>query len=79
MSGEPVCINDFEKPAQEFLPKKFWVFFSSGANAEQTLGDSKNAFKRYISSKKRGIKPNNFFVPRNPETANRICLLTGLY
>ena len=52
MSGEPVCIIDFEKHAQEFLPKKVWNYYYTGANAQQTFEESKNAFKMYRERKR---------------------------
>jgi isopentenyl diphosphate isomerase/L-lactate dehydrogenase-like FMN-dependent dehydrogenase len=47
MAGDPVCIDDFEKHAQEFLPKRVWNYYYSGANAQQSREDCENAFKRY--------------------------------
>jgi isopentenyl diphosphate isomerase/L-lactate dehydrogenase-like FMN-dependent dehydrogenase len=47
MSGEPVCISDFENYAKEFLPKNAWDYYSSGANEEITLRENRCAFNRY--------------------------------
>ena len=46
MFGEPVCIQDFEKYAGAYLPKRAFDYYASGANDEQTIEESKSAFKR---------------------------------
>lgn len=42
-----VCLDDFEKYAQETMSKYIFNFFSRGADEEVTLGENRNAFKRY--------------------------------
>ncbi|XP_045472727.1 hydroxyacid oxidase 1-like [Harmonia axyridis] len=42
-----VCIDDYEKYAQSFLPKKSFDFYKSGAGRETTLKDNQLAFSRY--------------------------------
>ena len=60
MSGDPVCINDFEKLAQECLPKKIWDYYFCGANAQQTFKDANHAFKRYRERNRvAGLFPDN--------------------
>ncbi|XP_046849465.1 peroxisomal (S)-2-hydroxy-acid oxidase GLO5-like [Xenia sp. Carnegie-2017] len=43
---EPVCISDFEKYAEKFLPKNAWDYFSAGANACVSLKENRRAFDR---------------------------------
>ena len=47
MCSDLVCIDDFEQHAKRFLPKLYWKYYSSGASAQISLEESKNAFKRY--------------------------------
>ena len=47
MMNDLVCIDDFEKHAEQFLPKSYWKYYSSGSNAQISLKESQNAFKRY--------------------------------
>ncbi len=47
MCSDLVCIDDFEQHAKRFLPKLYWRYYSSGASAQISLEESKNAFKRY--------------------------------
>ena len=42
-----VCIDDLEKHAARVLPKIAWDYYRSGANAEVTLAENKEAFLRY--------------------------------
>ncbi|XP_044750645.1 hydroxyacid oxidase 1-like [Coccinella septempunctata] len=42
-----VCVDDYEKYAFSFLPRKNLDFYRSGAGAEITLHDNKKAFQRY--------------------------------
>ena len=44
-----ICIDDYEKWAEENLPKGIWHYYSGGANDETTLRDNVQAFKRYRS------------------------------
>ena len=47
MSKQPVCLEDFEKYARTYLPKKIFDFVACGAtDEEQTIKESKNAYKR---------------------------------
>jgi len=41
-----VCVEDYEKLAHEKLDRNTLDYYKSGADAEETLRDNKNAFKR---------------------------------
>ena len=41
-----VCVADYERYAEENLPKTIREYFNSGANYEQTYADNVAAFKR---------------------------------
>ena len=56
MSRDPVCIDDFEKHAERFLPKMYWKYYSGGSDAHISLKECKNAFKRYRNLRKQIIK-----------------------
>ena len=44
---EPVCLEDFEKYARTYLPKKIFDYYACGAtDEEQTIKESKDAYKR---------------------------------
>ncbi|XP_078484215.1 2-Hydroxyacid oxidase 1-like [Ciona intestinalis] len=43
----PVSMKDYENSARKKLPKSVWVYYSTGADNEQTLSDNCNAFSRY--------------------------------
>ena len=43
-----VCVDDFEQHAKRFLPKMYWQYYSGGTDANISLQESKNAFKRYL-------------------------------
>ena len=42
------CLSDFEEFARSQLDRNAWGYFSSGADAEQTLRDNEQAYSRYI-------------------------------
>ena len=45
---EPVCLEDFEKYARTYLPKKIFDYYACGAtDEEQTIKESKDAYKRW--------------------------------
>jgi len=46
MGDVPVCINDFEEPARKSLTRNAYIYYSSGADDQQTLKENQNAFKR---------------------------------
>ena len=46
MLKEPVCMKDFEDYAKTYMPKREYDYYASGANDQQTLRESKDAFKR---------------------------------
>lgn len=46
MSGNFVCVQDYEKHAATVLQEKTWGYYSEGADQEQTLYDNRDAFKR---------------------------------
>jgi isopentenyl diphosphate isomerase/L-lactate dehydrogenase-like FMN-dependent dehydrogenase len=41
-----VCVADYEKYAEENLPKMYREYFNSGANYEHTYRDNVQAFSR---------------------------------
>ena len=41
-----VCLNDFEKKAQQILPKAAFDFYYGGADDQKSLADNVAAFKR---------------------------------
>ena len=43
---EPVCLEDFESYAREYLPYYAFQFFAGGANEETTIRENLEAFKR---------------------------------
>ncbi|XP_005991149.1 hydroxyacid oxidase 1 [Latimeria chalumnae] len=47
MAEKPICIDDFERHAQKYLPKSVYDYYRSGANEEQSLADNRAAFYRY--------------------------------
>ncbi|KPP78249.1 hydroxyacid oxidase 1-like [Scleropages formosus] len=44
MSDVPVCVRDYEKKAEETLPKAVFDYYFSGADEQQTLADNVAAF-----------------------------------
>ena len=46
ISRDMFCLSDFEAHAESVLPKNAWDYYSSGANQEQSLRDSVEAFSR---------------------------------
>ncbi|KAJ1751912.1 Hydroxyacid oxidase 1 [Coemansia sp. RSA 1821] len=46
-SGEPVCIKDLEKIAEQVMPGGAWGYYASGANDEQTKHENEEAFSSY--------------------------------
>ncbi len=44
-----LCISDLEAHAKQVLDRNAWGYYSSGADAQQTLADNQAAFSRYIS------------------------------
>ncbi|XP_047428279.1 hydroxyacid oxidase 1 isoform X2 [Mugil cephalus] len=47
MSGERVCVSDFEEEARRVLPKAVYDYYRSGADEQNTLADNVAAFKRW--------------------------------
>ncbi|KAL7379181.1 hypothetical protein ABVT39_023960 [Epinephelus coioides] len=47
MSGQRVCVEDFEKEAKKVLPKAVYDYYRSGADEQNTLADNVAAFKRW--------------------------------
>ncbi|XP_018586316.1 2-Hydroxyacid oxidase 1 [Scleropages formosus] len=47
MSDVPVCVRDYEKKAEETLPKAVFDYYFSGADEQQTLADNVAAFSRW--------------------------------
>jgi len=45
-----INVYDYEKCAQEKLPKMIWDFYKGGATNELTLNDNSAAFQRYFSN-----------------------------
>ncbi|CAG7725502.1 unnamed protein product, partial [Allacma fusca] len=43
---ELVCIPDFEKAAEEILPRNTYVYYKSGADDENVLAANKTAYNR---------------------------------
>ena len=41
-----LCLADLEAHAKEVLDRNSWGYYSSGADAEQTLQDNQEAFSR---------------------------------
>ncbi|XP_069005977.1 2-Hydroxyacid oxidase 1 [Embiotoca jacksoni] len=47
MSGQRVCVLDFEEEARKVLPKSVYDYYRSGADEQNTLADNVAAFKRW--------------------------------
>ncbi|CAJ1075374.1 hydroxyacid oxidase 1 [Xyrichtys novacula] len=47
MSGQRVCVSDFEKEAKKVLPKAVYDYYRSGADEQHTLGHNVAAFNRW--------------------------------
>ncbi|XP_028267370.1 2-Hydroxyacid oxidase 1 [Parambassis ranga] len=47
MSGQRVCVSDFEEEAKKVLPKAVYDYYRSGADEQTTLADNVAAFKRW--------------------------------
>ncbi|XP_062263599.1 hydroxyacid oxidase 1 isoform X1 [Platichthys flesus] len=47
MSGQRVCVSDFEEEARKVLPKAVYDYYRSGADEQTTLADNVAAFKRW--------------------------------
>lgn len=47
MSGQRVCVSDFEEEAKKVLPKAVYDYYRSGADDQKTLTDNVAAFDRY--------------------------------
>ncbi|KAM9392017.1 2-Hydroxyacid oxidase 1 [Pholidichthys leucotaenia] len=47
MSGQRVCVSDFEEDARKILPKAVYDYYRSGADDQNTLADNVAAFKRW--------------------------------
>ena len=43
---DPVCLEDFESYARQYLPNHAFEFFAGGANEETTIRENVEAFKR---------------------------------
>ena len=43
---DPVCLEDFESYARQYLPYYAFEFFAGGANEETTIRENVEAFKR---------------------------------
>ncbi len=46
-SSRMLCVSDLEAHAKQVLDRNAWGYYSSGADAEQTLTDNQAAFSRY--------------------------------
>ncbi|XP_072032432.1 2-Hydroxyacid oxidase 1-like [Amphiura filiformis] len=46
-TNQLVCLDDYEKKAEQLLPKFAFDFYAGGADDQQTLQDNKEAFKRF--------------------------------
>ncbi|XP_076000330.1 2-Hydroxyacid oxidase 1 [Genypterus blacodes] len=47
MSGQRVCVSDFEEDARKSLPKAVYDYYRSGADEQHTLVDNVAAFNRW--------------------------------
>ncbi|XP_068606142.1 2-Hydroxyacid oxidase 1 [Brachionichthys hirsutus] len=47
MSGQRVCVSDFEEEARKVLPKAVYDYYRSGADEQRTLEDNVAAFNRW--------------------------------
>ncbi|KAM7386227.1 hypothetical protein PAMA_009051 [Pampus argenteus] len=47
MSGQRVCVSDFEVEARKILPKAVYDYYRSGADEQTTLADNVAAFNRW--------------------------------
>ncbi|XP_054463134.1 hydroxyacid oxidase 1 [Anoplopoma fimbria] len=47
MSGQRVCVAEFEKEAKKVLPKAVYDYYRSGADEQNTLADNVAAFNRW--------------------------------
>ncbi|XP_041828589.1 hydroxyacid oxidase 1 [Melanotaenia boesemani] len=47
MSGQRVCVLDFEEEARKILPKAVYDYYRSGADGQNTLADNVAAFNRW--------------------------------
>uniref|UniRef100_A0A673AYL3 Hydroxyacid oxidase (glycolate oxidase) 1 n=1 Tax=Sphaeramia orbicularis TaxID=375764 RepID=A0A673AYL3_9TELE len=47
MSGQRVCVSDFEEEARRVLPKAVYDYYRSGADEQRTLADNAAAFNRW--------------------------------
>ncbi|KAG7504948.1 hydroxyacid oxidase 1 [Solea senegalensis] len=47
MSGQRVCVSDFEDEARKVLPKSVFDYYRSGADQQHTLTDNVAAFNRW--------------------------------
>ncbi|XP_029292970.1 2-Hydroxyacid oxidase 1 [Cottoperca gobio] len=47
MSGQRVCVSDFEEEAKKVLPKAVYDYYRSGADEQNTLADNVAAFNRW--------------------------------
>lgn len=47
MSGQRVCVSDFEDEARRVLPKAVYDYYRSGADEQRTLADNTAAFNRW--------------------------------
>ena len=45
---DPVCLEDFESYARQYLPNHAFEFFAGGANEETTIRENVEAFKRSV-------------------------------
>uniref|UniRef100_A0A096M5S2 (S)-2-hydroxy-acid oxidase n=1 Tax=Poecilia formosa TaxID=48698 RepID=A0A096M5S2_POEFO len=47
MSGQRVCVSDYEEEARRILPKAVYDYYRSGADDQNTLADNVAAFNRW--------------------------------
>ncbi|XP_041812227.1 hydroxyacid oxidase 1 [Chelmon rostratus] len=47
MSGQRVCVSDFEEEARKVLPKAVYDYYRSGADEQISLADNVSAFNRW--------------------------------
>uniref|UniRef100_A0A3B3UJ97 (S)-2-hydroxy-acid oxidase n=1 Tax=Poecilia latipinna TaxID=48699 RepID=A0A3B3UJ97_9TELE len=48
MSGQRVCVSDYEEEARRILPKAVYDYYRSGADDQNTLADNVAAFNWYL-------------------------------
>ena len=49
MTGVPVCVDDFEIYAKNYLNRNAIDYYKSGADNEISLADNINSFNRHVT------------------------------